>query len=110
MAYISGSGWSDLIEIQCLLIMKKLVFAKGSRVNFIKGMQKNLCVDLAEELAKIGSPLAYKEVTARVSHYKGADGHNKDSGSVNTQRLYSKYKNYSIKELEHEITKLKAAA
>ena len=104
MAYVSGSGWSDLVELQCLLIMKKLDSA-----NFPWGMQKDLCVKLAEDLKKVGNPLTYDTLTIKVSEYKGVADHNISlTNSTNTKSLYAKYEKHSIEELELVISEMQA--
>ena len=110
MPYVPGSGWNDITELQCFLIMKKLVHAKGDAERFIWGMQKDLCVALAEELEAINSPLTRFTLTIKVSEYKGAAGYNEaEPKSRNTNRLYAQYENHSIQELERVINQMQEA-
>ncbi len=102
MTYRDGRGWNDITELQCLLIMKKLV-AEG----FPHGMQIKLCKELDAELKKINNPLDYGSISAKVSNYKSVAGFNNSSNySSNTKRLYEKYKKHTIKELELVIIEM----
>ena len=110
MAYKRGSGWSDITELQCLLIMKKLVRARGDAENFPWFLQRDLCIALAEELMGAGSPLTHHKLTIKVSEYKGAAGYNATvPQSRNTNRLYAEYENHSIQELERVINQMQEA-
>ncbi len=107
MAYEYGSGWNDITELQCLLIMKKLVFIKGTAEKFPRGPQADLCRELLAKLKKIGNPLTYESLSAKVSNYKSVAGYNEEhKTSENTRRLHSEYEKYTIKELELVIIKM----
>ncbi len=107
MAYEYGSGWNDITELKCLLIMKKLVLIKGTAEKFPRGPQADFCRELVIELKKIGNPLDYGSISAKVSNYKSAAGYNEQhKTSRNTKDLYEKYKKHTIKELELVIIKM----
>ncbi|MCA8835448.1 MAG: hypothetical protein K8953_10230 [Proteobacteria bacterium] len=107
MAYEYGSGWNDITELQCLLIMKKLVLIKGTAEKFPRGPQADFCRELVIELKKIGNPLEYGSISAKVSNYKSAAGYNEQHNiSRNTKDLQEKYKDYSVKELELVIIEM----
>ena len=102
MAYRDGRGWNDITELQCLLIMKKLVAE-----DFPRGMQIKLCKELDAELKKINNPLDYGSISAKVGNYKAVAGYNKPNhNSTNTRRLYDEYKDYSAKKLELVIIEM----
>ncbi len=104
MTYESGKGWSDLTELQCLRIMKILVNEKGSSAKFPYGRQADLCRELVAKLKKIGNPLTYESISAKVSNYKSVAGYNQQHNtSNNTKDLYFKYEKYSVEELERVI-------
>ena len=106
MAYKDESNWNDINELQCLLIMKKLVRAKENFGDFPHGMQADLCKELAVSLEKTDNPLPYKHLTTKVSNYKAVAGYNKrDDTSANTIRLHRQYKEHSVEELERVIIK-----
>ena len=99
--YNHGSGWSDITELQCLLILKKLIDS-----NFNRGMHSRLCKELATE---INNRPPFSSLNAKVGNYKSVAGYNESSkNSRNTKILYEAYKNYSVKKLELVISKMKA--
>ncbi len=101
MAYEYGSGWNDITELQCLLIMKKL-YDK----NFYDTMA-DLCKELEGKCKKRKFPLKYQSIRRKVSNYKSLAQINKESNhSSNTERLYEEYKNHSVKELELVIIEM----
>ena len=80
--YRSGSKWSDLNELKCLLAYKQL-----EDQNF----PRNMLSDLAAEIA-LQSGLPVGSVKAKIGNYKsvaGVTGHSNAS-----QNTYSMYKNY----------------
>ncbi len=102
MAYRDGRGWNDITELQCLLIMKKLV-AEG----FPHGMQIKLCKELDAELKKINNPLEWGSISAKVGNYKAVAKHNAPNhNSTNTRRLHDEYENHSVEELEIVIIEM----
>ncbi len=105
--YRQGSGWNDITELQCFLIMKKLVIIKGTAEEFPRGPQADFCRKLVMELRKIGNSLTYGSISAKVSNYKSAGGYNEDHNiSINTKNLHDEYENHSVEELERVIIKM----
>ena len=94
MGYRKNSLWNDKHEINCLLIFKKLELD-----NFPRTEQTKYCL----EMAKI-SNLSIGSISAKICNYKSVAGINKPSNvSRNFMRIYSKYKDLSIIELEKII-------
>ena len=80
--YRSGSRWSDLNELRCLLAYKQLEEAKFPR---------NKLSALAKEIAHV-SGLPVGSVKAKIGNYKsvaGITGHS--NASQNTKSMYSQY-------------------
>lgn len=92
----ADSEWNDAIDIQCLIIFKRLFvgdFPRGRQIEYCRELSKEINID-AERLS------------ARVSDYKSAAGLNQSShASMNTTRLYKKYRHTSIKELERMLSR-----
>jgi len=94
MPYRKNSHWNDKRELQCLLIFKKLEVEC-----FPRGKQMKLCKELSEIC-----PLSKENLSAKICNFKSVAGINKTSySSENTARLYDKYKNSSVLELEKAI-------
>ena len=95
-SYREDSHWNDLNEMRCLLILKKL-----EDEDFPQGRQSELCKQMANIL-NIG--LSEGNINFKIGNYKSIAGWNDHSNySTNTERIYEKYKNTSIKELESII-------
>ena len=96
--YRDDSYWNDKNEMRCLLIFKKL-----KEQGFPRGMQAELCRKTAD-IPEID--LSEENISAKVGNYKSVAGENSHSNySKNTERIYNKFKNLSIKELESKIDK-----
>ena len=100
MSYKENSLWNDENEIRCLIIFKKL-----QAENFPWGKQMRYC----REMSKITN-LDPGNISAKVSNYKSVAGvNNPSNASVNTTKIYKKYRDLSIKEVENilnDISKL----
>ena len=80
--YRSGSGWSDLNELRCLLAYKQLEEASFPR---------NKLSELARDIALI-SCLDAGSVKAKIGNYKSVAGvTGKSNASKNTKLIYGKY-------------------
>ncbi len=96
MCYRNGSGWSDKNELRCLVIFKKV---KAER--FAHGKQMEYCREMAN-LPDV--KLSEGSISAKVGNFKSVAGAaNPSNYSKNTERIYKKYKNYTIEELENII-------
>ncbi|MDE0517933.1 MAG: hypothetical protein OXH36_00030 [Bdellovibrionales bacterium] len=98
MTYRKDSGWNDKTEMMCLLILKKLQ-AEG----FPRGRQSELCTQMSR---KRDVCLSYGTINMKVQNYMYLDteGCQGLAGySQNSERIYNKYHNFSIKQLEEEI-------
>lgn len=96
--YREDSGWNDLNEMRCLLILKKL-----EAENFPQGKQEKLCREMSK---REDINLNYDTINMKVGNYRALSPSGKKglSGySKNTERIYKKYKDTSIKELEKII-------
>ncbi len=94
MSYRKNSEWNERNEIRCLIIFKKLKYE-----NFTRGKQIEYC----QKMSKLTN-LAATNISAKVGNYKSVAGINKPSNaSQNTKKIYEKYKNFTIKELEDLI-------
>jgi hypothetical protein len=93
MNYRESSNWNEKNEVKCLLIMKLL-----EQDNPV-GMRAELCKDMART-----TNLKSNSITAKVGNYLSVAGINKPSNaSMNTKRIYTKYKDFSISELKKII-------
>ena len=91
MAYRKNSLWNDNNEIKCFLIFKML-----DKEGFPRGKQNQYCF----EMSKV-SNLTSGSISAKICNYKSVAGiNNSSNASKNTIRIYNKYKNLSIDELE----------
>ena len=91
MSYRKTSLWNDNNEIKCLIILKKLILE-----DFSRGKQKKYCFEMAKE-----SGLTVGSISAKICNFKSVYGINNPSHpSKNTLRIYEKYKDFSIEELE----------
>ncbi len=94
MSYRKNSEWNKQNEIRCLIIFKNL-----KDENFPRGKQIEYC----QNMSKLTN-LAANNISAKVGNYKSVAGINKPSNaSQNTKKIYEKYKNFTIKELEDLI-------
>ncbi len=88
--YRSGSGWSDLNELRCLLAYKQLEEA---------GFPRNKLSELARDIALI-SGLDAGSVKAKIGNYKSVAGvTGKSNASKNTKFIYGKYGHLSSDEI-----------
>ena len=99
MNFKNNSEWNELNELKCLLIFKEL------KANYFwEDLQKKL----VQELSK-SSGLSVETINAKVSNYKSiANSNNSSNVSEATKEIYTKYKNYSIRELRDIIYKLES--
>lgn len=96
MTHKPSSGWNDKNELRCLVILKKLQAEK-----FPYGRQAQLCREMAG-LRDV--KLSQETISARVGNFKSVAGINNPSKhSEDTERIYEKYKDRSIEELERVI-------
>ena len=96
--YRDSSNWNDKNEMRCLLILKKL-----EEKDFPRGMQTKLCRETA---AIPGIGLSEETIQRKVGNFKGEAGVIKPTHSSKaTKRIYNKFKNLSIPELEKKIDK-----
>ena len=97
--YKKGSGWSDVTEMMCLLIFKKL-----EDEGFPIGRQTKLCKKMAK-MSNIN--LIEGTINAKVGNYKSVAGVNNPShASMDTKRIYKENHKLSIKELTEKIQSL----
>lgn len=88
--YRSGSGWSDINELRCLLAFKLLEEA---------GFPRNKLSELAREIA-LNSGLDVGSVKAKIGNYKSVAGvTGKSNASKNTKAVYGAYGHLSSNEI-----------
>ncbi len=88
--YRSGSGWSDLNELRCLLAYKQLEEA---------GFPRNKLSELARDIALI-SGLDAGSVKAKIGNYKSVAGvTGQSNASKNTKLIYGQYGHLSSDEI-----------
>ena len=96
MSFKDSSNWNEKNEFKAFIIFKKLEalgFPRGKQMEFCREMEKETNLDAGN-------------ISAKVSNYKSVAGINNNSHpSSDTKENYSKYKNYSIEELEKKIKK-----
>ena len=91
------SGWDEGIELQCLIIFKRLFVE-----DFPRGKQIEYCRDLSTELN-----ISADRLSARVRNFKAAAGMNETcEASAHTIRFYNKHRHTSIDELETMLSRL----
>ena len=99
--YREDSGWNDLNEMRCFLILKKL-----KEEDFPRGMRSKLC----KEISLInGVNLTPGTIGQKVQNYEYIDTKGKKGlkgYSSNTKRIYQKYNNTSISVLEKRVENL----
>ena len=95
-SYKEESSWNDLNEMRSLLIFKKL-----EREGFPRRRQAELC----RQMANIPNiDLFENNISAKVGNYKSvARTNNPSNYSTNTESIYKKYKDTSVKQLERII-------
>ena len=101
MAYRSGSPWNDLYLLECLLILRKLEserFPRGMLSELCRELEKNKGAPKRGSLAMAVSNFEYLVTEGR----KGLSAY-----SSNAKRLYEKYENHSIAQLEEAIARLR---
>lgn len=93
----NGSERNEGMDIQCLIIFKRLYVE-----DFPRGRQIEYCRKLSQD-----TKIEADRLSARVSDFKSAAGLNQSShASMNTVRLYKKYRHTSIRELERMLSRL----
>jgi len=96
--YREGSAWTDVMELECLLIYKIL-----ESEDFPRGKQKKLAEDLAAR-----SDLEWGSISAKVSNFKSVAGKNNHSNaSKNTVRLFDEYGDLEPVEIKKLLRKCK---
>lgn len=97
MSFEYSSNWNQKNELKAFVVFKKL-----EEENFPRGMQMELCRQMAKK-----TNLGAENISAKVGNYKSvAVINNPSNASKATNQTYIKYKNYSIKDLEEIIDKL----
>ncbi len=87
----SGSGWSLEMELECFLIFKKL-----EEASFLRGMQTELCNELASR-----SNLSLETVKAKVGNFKSEAGvTNESNSSKATIYIVENFGHFSAPEAE----------
>ncbi len=92
--YRTGSNWSDLNELKCLLAYKKLEEA---------GFPRNMATELANGIA-LESKLSRSSVKAKIGNYKsvaGVTGHS--NASQNTLSMYKNHGHLNSAQLQSLI-------
>jgi len=97
MSFKDSSNWNEKNELKAFIIFKKL-----EALGFPRGKQIELCREMEKE-----TNLDAGNISAKVSNYKSVVGVNNNSNaSSDTKENYSKYKDYSVEELEEKIKKV----
>lgn len=86
-----GSGWSVEMELECFLIFKKL-----EQAGFPRGMQTELCNELAGR-----SILSSTTIKAKVGNFKSESGvTNKSNASQATKEIVIQFGHMSVSEVD----------
>lgn len=94
--YKKDSGWNDMVELECFYV------ARLVEVNKENGLQARLCKNISEKNPK----LTQGSISAKVTNFKSLMGIVNDSNaSLNSKRIYNKYKDFSLEEINREINK-----
>ena len=91
MSYRAGSNWSEQNEIRCLIIFRRLQdegFPRGRLAEYCREMSRSTKIPTGS-------------ISAKVCNYKSLAGVNADSNaSRNSRKVFEKYGQLSIQELE----------